>query len=79
VLTTIPIERSFHPHFSTTGGGQIILSEVTADANGVEKDRAFDFSLFLYLWVEGLFRTPRTRALRVGRLDRIVKATRRAA
>ena len=74
-----PNREVIHPHFSTTGGGQVILSEVTADANAVEKDRAFDFRLFLYLRVEGLFRTPRTCALSVGRLDRIFKRTRRAA
>ena len=43
VLDDHPNREVIHPHFTTTGGGQIILSEVTADANAVEKDRAFDF------------------------------------
>ena len=40
-----PNREVIHPGFSTTGGGQLIVAEVTADANVVERERAFDFRL----------------------------------
>ena len=40
-----PNRQVRHPHLSTTGGGQIIVSEVTADATAIERELAFDFSL----------------------------------
>ena len=40
-----PNRQVRHPHFTTSGGGQIILSEVTADANARERARAFDIRL----------------------------------
>ena len=40
-----PNREVIHPGFSTTGGGQLIVSEVTADANVAERERAFDFRL----------------------------------
>jgi hypothetical protein len=40
-----PNRRVIHPFFTTTGGGRLILSEVTADANATETERAFDFRL----------------------------------
>ena len=40
-----PNRQVRHPHFTTSGGGQIILSEVTADANARDRTRAFDIRL----------------------------------
>jgi hypothetical protein len=40
-----PNRQVRHPHFTTRGGGQIILSEVTADANARDIARAFDIRL----------------------------------
>jgi len=40
-----PNREVIHPGFSTTGGGQLLVSEVTADANVAERERAFDFRL----------------------------------
>jgi hypothetical protein len=44
-LNEHPNRQVRHPHFTTSGGGQIILSEVTADANATETERAFDIRL----------------------------------
>jgi len=40
-----PNRQVRHPHLTTEGGGQIILSEITADASAIEHERAFDFRL----------------------------------
>jgi hypothetical protein len=40
-----PNREVIHPHFTITGGGQIIVSEVTADTNAAEKERPFNFRL----------------------------------
>jgi hypothetical protein len=40
-----PNRQVRHPHFTTSGGGQIIVSEVTADAKATERERAFDIRL----------------------------------
>jgi hypothetical protein len=40
-----PNRKVGRPNLTTEGGGQAIVSEVTADANGIERERAFDFRL----------------------------------
>jgi hypothetical protein len=48
-----PNRQVIHPFFTTLGGGQIIDSEITADATEREKTRAFDFRLSCIFSLKG--------------------------